>query len=121
MPFAAEFDDVYRLGILAAAEAAGVEAKRLDEQIFAESMLERIYSEIDRAEIIVADMSDRNANVFYEAGYADAKKKLILFVTRKADDIPFDLKHKPHIIYGESILKLREQLTERLRCRWRFP
>jgi len=113
MPFKPEFDDVYKLGIQAAAEEAGVEAKRLDEQLFDGGMLEQIYAEIDRAELIIAEMSTRNENVFYEAGYADAKKKLIIFLTKDPADIPFDLKQRPHIVYG-SIGKLKEELAKRL-------
>jgi hypothetical protein len=115
MPFDAKFDDVYRLGIQGAADAAGIEAKRLDDQLFDRSMLEQIYKEIDRSDLIIADMSGRNPNVFYEVGYADAKKKLIVFLTADATDIPFDLKHKPHIVYGTSILNLKDELTARLK------
>src|SRR5262249_37574433 len=31
------------------------------------------------------------------------------------DDIPFDLKHQPHIVYGNSIADLKEQLARRVR------
>ena len=42
MPFDAKFDDVYNLGIKAACEEAGAYAERVDEQIFEESILQRI-------------------------------------------------------------------------------
>jgi len=114
MPFDKSFDDVYRLGIQAAGAAAGVDAKRLDDSFFDKNMLEQIYGEIDRADLIIADMSTRNVNVFYEAGYADAKKKLIIFLTSDDKDIPFDLKHRPHIVYGNSLVYLKTELTKKL-------
>src|SRR3954452_23592229 len=64
--------------------------------------LERIYRQIELADIIIADMSGKNPNVFYEVGYAHAKQKLCILLTANADDIPFDLKHQRHIVYGES-------------------
>lgn len=75
-------------------------------------MLTRIYSQIEKADIIIADMTDKNANVFYEVGYAHAKDKLVLLITKDANDIPFDLKHYRHIVYGTSIADLKKQVKE---------
>lgn len=111
MPFADEFNDIYKLGIQETAAGKNVIAERIDEQIYSESILERIYRQIDTADFIIADMTDKNANVFYEVGYAHAKEKICTLITRSADDIPFDLKHHRHIIYGGSITKLKEQLA----------
>jgi len=89
-------------------------AERIDEQIFREGILERIYRQIEVADLIVADMSGQNPNVFYEVGYAHAKGKLCILMTKDASDIPFDLKHHRHIVYGSSINGLRKSLTEEL-------
>ena len=61
-------------------------------------------------------MTGRNANVFYEVGYAHALGKRAILLTRDVDDIPFDLKHFPHIVYGKSIMGLRDDL--RVRIEW---
>jgi hypothetical protein len=114
MPFAMAFDDVYQLGIKPAAEEAGAYCERIDEQIFVDSVLARIYNQIAKADLIVADMTSRNANVFYEVGYAHALGKTVILLTRDSDDIPFDLKHYPHIIYGDSIKGMRDNLTARI-------
>lgn len=90
-----------------------MEACRLDKQIFVSDMLDMIYREITKADFIVADMSTRNPNVFYEVGYADAMRKPVILLTNKAEDIPFDLQHRPHVIY-ESIGQLKTDLTERM-------
>lgn len=120
MPFDATFGDVYTLGIQAAASEAGAYAQRLDEQMFEEGMLDRIFGEINRADVIVADMSGRNPNVFYEVGYAHALGKPTILVTRKGDDIPFDLKHRYHIVY-ENITHLKRELVERIRWALTLP
>ena len=114
MPFHQDFDDIYKFGIKGAAEDAGAYAERVDEQIFTENMLDRIFNQINKADVIVADMSGRNPNVFYEVGYAHALGKIVLLLTQNADDIPFDLKHRPHIVYGGKIEKLRKELTHRI-------
>lgn len=115
MPFDSGFDDTYNLGVEPACRDAGSYCERLDDQIFQESMLERIYNQISKADIIVADMTGKNPNVFYETGYAHALGKLTILMTKNADDIPFDLKHYPHIVYGNSITTLKTELETRVR------
>ena len=114
MPFDPAFKDIYKFGIKGAAEDVGAYAERLDEQMFNEGMLDRIFNQISKADVVVADMTGRNANVFYEVGYAHALNKVVLLLTQKADDIPFDLKHRSHIVYGGDIEKLRLELGKRL-------
>jgi hypothetical protein len=115
MPFEQSFNDIYRLGIKETAASLGILAERVDDQIYREGILERIYRQIELADIIIADMTDKNANVFYEVGYAHAKDKLCILLTNDAADIPFDLKHRRHIVYHGSITTLRSQLTEELK------
>lgn len=114
MPFSAEFDDVYRLGIKEPAATLGIKAERVDEQLYRETILDRIYRQIEAADIVIADMTGRNPNVFYEVGYAHAKGKLCVLLTAAAEHIPFDLKHRRHIIYGGSILRLQASIIEEL-------
>lgn len=115
MPFDADFDDIYKLGIKQSCIDAGAYCERVDEQIYKESILERIYNQISKADIIVADMSNRNPNVFYEVGYAHALGKTTILLTQNSEDIPFDLKHYPHIIYDNKILKLKDELSTRVK------
>jgi hypothetical protein len=116
MPFDKAFEDIYRLGIKGAADQFdGLVAERVDDQIYREGILERIYRQIEVADIIIADMSGQNPNVFYEVGYAHAKRKLCILLTANVNDIPFDLKHQRHIVYGKSIVTLRRELEKELR------
>ena len=114
MPFSKEFDDAYELAIKPACELAGAYAERVDKQIFTGSILERVFNQISKADIIVADMSERNPNVFYEVGYAHALGKQTILLTRSADDIPFDLKHYPHIVYNDRLTDLKRDLEARV-------
>ncbi len=115
MPFDSSFNDLYEFGIKGACSDVGVYCERVDEQIFLGSMLERIYSQISRAHLLVADMTGKNPNVFYEVGYAHALGKNVVLLTSNSSDIPFDLKHFPHIVYGSEIKTLRASLARHLR------
>lgn len=115
MPFDPAFNDVYKLGIKAACSESGMYSERVDEQHYEGRILDRIYNQINKADYIIADMSGRNANVFYETGYAHALQKKVILVVNSTDDIPFDLKHHPHIIYNSSISHLKDELVNRLK------
>lgn len=45
MPFDSKFDDIYKFGIKGAANEIGAYAERLDEQLFTEGMLDRIFNQ----------------------------------------------------------------------------
>lgn len=114
MPFKKENDDKYQMVIKEAAKEVGIKAERLDEQLFREGMIERIYKQIEIADIIIADLSDRNPNVFYELGFAHAKDKLCILITSDANDLPFDLKTRRNIVYGDSYTYLKHELVKNL-------
>lgn len=115
MPFKEEFSDVYQFGIKSACQEVGAYCSRIDEQSFTESIFERLFNQIARADIIVADMSGRNPNVFFEVGYAYALNKKVVLLAQNPTDIPFDLKIYPHIIYGSQIITLKHQLETWIR------
>ena len=114
MPFDNKFDDLYKFGIKEPAAELGILAERVDEQLYSEGILERIYKQIDLADIVIAEMTGQNANVFYEVGYAHGKGKLCILLTTNSDDIPFDLKHRRHIVHVNSIKTLKKRLLEEL-------
>jgi nucleoside 2-deoxyribosyltransferase len=87
MPFDETFSDVYKIGIRESCEAAGAYCERVDEQIFNERILDRIYNQIAKADLVIADMTGRNPNVFYEVGYAHALGKTTILLTSKTEDI----------------------------------
>src|SRR6267143_1751477 len=99
MPFDPSFDDIYKFGIKGAADDAGAYAERIDEQIFTEGILDRVFNQINKADVVVADMTGRNQNVFHEVGYAHALGKIVLLLTQDSADMPFDLKHHQHTVY----------------------
>jgi hypothetical protein len=124
MPFHDKFNDIYKFGIQGAAADVGAYAERVDEQLFTEGILDRIFTQISKADVIVADMTGRNENVFYEVGYAHALDKIVLLLTQDPNDIPFDLKHRPHTVYEGKIDILKSELARKLQwaiaeSRWR--
>ena len=101
-----------------ACKDAGVTyCERVDEQDFDGFMIDRIYNQMAKADLIISDLTGRNPNVFYETGFAHGIGKKPILLTQKAEDIPFDLKHYPHIIYNGEIVKLQKELEKKVRWR----
>lgn len=115
MSFNPDFDDLYELGIKAACQFAGVECSRVDEQLFDDDILTRIYKQIEVADVVISEMTGRNPNVFYETGYAHALGKRVILIANEKEDIPFDLGHYPHIIYRRRIQHLKSELEKKLK------
>ena len=93
MPFDSSSDDIYNHVIKAVCEEAGAYCERVDQEMFGEGTLDRIYNQISKADLVIADLSGRNPNVFYEIGYAQALCKQVILLSKTTKDIPFDLKH----------------------------
>lgn len=80
-------------------------------------IMEDIWSGILRARIIVADVSGRNPNVYYEVGVAHTVGKQILFVCQPRQRIPFDTSQFRHLRYRpttKGLARLANELRETL-------
>lgn len=102
MPFKSTFQQLWEK-ITLAAEAAGAKAERVDKQLYEEQdVLTRIIGQIEDADAIVAVMTGKSPNVFFEVGIAHALGKHVVLLTANPDDIPFDVSHLKHVPYKTS-------------------
>jgi hypothetical protein len=103
MPFAAPHGDYYSKVYKPAIEKAGLRSVRADTEIFATGkIMDQIWSGIHAAKVLVAELTTRNPNVFYELGLAHALEKPVVLVSGNEMDVPFDLKHIRVIYYDTS-------------------
>lgn len=70
MPFAKEMRDIWEFGIYRTVRNAGLVCERIDEQAFTGDILEQMKRRIETADLIIADLTGANPNVFLEVGYA---------------------------------------------------
>jgi nucleoside 2-deoxyribosyltransferase len=115
MPFHRKFTDLFECGIEPAVREVGMQCERVDLADFTEDIMRRVYQNITRADIVISVSTDKNPNVFYETGYSHALGKPTICLAEDANDIPFDLRHYPHIIYSPAGLSdLKRALQKRL-------
>lgn len=91
MPFDHRFDIVY--DTIVDALRGLIVCTWADDIAIGNPILERILTGIRSAEFIIADLTGRNPNVFYELGLAHTQTKNVLLLTQDINDVPFDLRH----------------------------
>jgi hypothetical protein len=100
MPFANPFGPYYAGIYEAAIQKAGLTPVRADTEIFGTGkIMDQIWRGITSAKVLVAELTSRNPNVFYELGLAHALNKPVVLVCSNEDDVPFDLHHIRVIYY----------------------
>lgn len=99
MPFGDWFDRYYKEIYVPAVKEAGFEPVRSDELFATGSVMEQIWEQVQKATVLLADVTGKNANVFYELGLSHAAYKPVVLTAGSIDDVPFDLRHLRVIIY----------------------
>ncbi len=99
MPFGPWFDIYYRDIYAPAIREAGMEPIRGDELFSTGSVIEQIWEQIQKSTILLADLTGKNANVFYELGLCHAARKPVVFTSGQLEDVPFDLRHLRVVVY----------------------
>lgn len=99
-PFAAPLGEYYEKIYKPAIEKAGLKPVRADTDIFGTGkIIDQIWRGINDAKVLVAELTSRNPNVFYELGLAHALKKPVVLISSNEEDVPFDLQHIRVIYY----------------------
>jgi hypothetical protein len=114
MPFGGWFDQYYDAIFCPAIEDAGLMPKRADDLYRPSAIVHDIWNYTKRARLILADLSDKNPNVFYELGLAHAIAKPAILVTQSMDDVPFDLRALRVIEYNKNGAAWGEELKVKI-------
>jgi hypothetical protein len=99
MPFGPPFNSYYPAIFKPALEAVGYDVTRADDLFKPQPIMLDIQESILAADLILCEMSGRNPNVFYELGLAHAVGKPAILISRREEDIPFNLRHVRVILY----------------------
>lgn len=115
MPFDSEFNSIYEQLIKLSLEEAGYEVARADSITDQQNILRDIVGGIATADLIVADLTTLNANVFYELGLCHGLKIPTVLLAQSIDEVPFDLRSYRVQVYEtrfDRIHRLKQSLKE---------
>jgi len=76
--------------------------ERGDDVFGSNVVMDDILKSIGTADVVLADLTRKNANVFYEVGICHALGKPVLLLAQSIEDVPFDLRHRRVLLYEYS-------------------
>jgi hypothetical protein len=114
MPFAKEFNAVYRYGLEKPVQDAGYLCERADLASFTGDVIQWVKERISRADLVIADLTGKNANVYLEVGFAWGCGKPTMLVVSRSEDLGFDVRGQRCLVYDSDITVLEELVRKEL-------
>ncbi len=105
-------------------EGCQIECHRADKSERPAEIINHIISHLAEADIVIADLTGQNANVFYELGVRHAVRSNTILIAEQMNDIPFDLRALRAIEYEytpEGMRAFERRLGEAVRSILRSP
>lgn len=117
MPFGSEeLNDIYNYFVKPSIEKhCDMKCQRGDDMFGSNPIMDDVRQSIQRSRIVVADLTGRNPNVFYEVGIAHTLKKDVLLLSQSMNDVPFDVRHLRVLVYDATprgCKQLEEKVAE---------
>jgi hypothetical protein len=99
MQFATEMEDVFHFGIRGPVRAHGLTCERIDQEAFTGDIMDQVKRRIERAAVVIADLTGANPNVYLEVGYAWGTGRPCILLIGGIEDPRFDVRGVRHIRY----------------------
>ena len=118
MRFTEQFDELYDEVIKPVCAGLKIEAYRASDIYRPGVILQDILQGLDESNVVIAEITSENPNVFYELGYSHALKKPVVLLAERDTPLPFDISGYRVIFYDNTIggksaveVDLRRHLT----------
>jgi Sigma-54 interaction domain len=120
MPFGQvqSVQEIYRNHVVKVVNRCNLRCERADDLNAVNGVMQLIWESICRAKIIIADLTGKNPNVFYELGVAHTLGKPVIMITESIEHVPSDLRHLRAIEYSyrpDKIQAFEEALERTIR------
>ncbi|HEX8876578.1 MAG TPA: hypothetical protein VF777_07505 [Phycisphaerales bacterium] len=102
MPFAKSFDGIWEHVIRPSVRKCGDDVARADDFFTVGDIMADVRVRIQSCDYIVADLTGRNPNVFYELGFAQCLGKPSILLSQSIEDIPFDIRSQRVLLYADT-------------------
>ena len=107
-------DQLLRHIIQPACASHGLEVQRADQMPDPGSITEAMIHELETADLVIADLTGHNPNVFYEIGYRQARGLPYIHLRQPGTVLPFDVAGTRALNYNLNDLDEADKARERL-------
>jgi hypothetical protein len=102
MPFREPFNRVYKDHINPTLKKRGFRVRIAKDFFTSTPIINDIWRSINEASLIVADITYKNPNVFYELGIAHTIGKKSIILNQNKGRAPFDISHVRYLTYSDD-------------------
>lgn len=110
----ANADKLFKYIIKPVCESCDFDPIRVDQLNDANSITQTIIEHLENADLVIADISGHNPNVFYEMGYRARTKKPMIHLKTKGENLPFDVNTIRTLDYDLTDLDSVDEVKGRL-------
>lgn len=110
-----EWTDIFEAVIKPAVEGAGLGYGCLRSEATTGNIIKKVVNSLYQANVVIADLTDRNPNVFYELGVRHTLKHRTIMIAQRRKDIPSDLHGYASHVYKWKTTIQKGELTKKLR------
>ncbi len=109
-----QWTEIFHEMIKAAVEESGYHYECFRACLDIGNIIKDILINLNRADVVIADLTDRNPNVFYELGVRHALRDATVLITQRMEDVPFDLRQYALVEYDWTTKKGRTDFKEKI-------
>ena len=114
MPFTHDYLEVFDRAIKPACDSTGFSCFRADYPMKAGNIIEHTIDLVFEADVVIADLSLLNTNVFYELGVAHALEKVTVMICENGTQLPFNVTTYRVIFYHRDFHGVEQVLRSTL-------
>ncbi|MFH1373033.1 MAG: hypothetical protein ABII79_04480 [bacterium] len=114
MQFSTLYNELYDDVIIPVCEDYRIKAIRVDEVCGPGLIIADIITQIIESQLIIAEITPENPNVYYEIGYAHALGKPTILIAEENTQLPFDLSPF-RVLFYENSISGKKRIEEGLR------
>lgn len=119
MQFSQPYNELHSEVIVPVCNELGIKTVRADEMLGPGLIIQDVITSLIESSIIIAEITPKNPNVFFEVGYAFALKKPMVFIAKRGETLPFDISGFRTLFYEDSIAgkaRIEHELRSNLRA-----
>lgn len=110
-----QWSDIFENTIKPAVDESGFDYECFRASLVIGNIIRDILDNLYTADVVIADLTDRNANVFYELGVRHALRNATILIAQDIAHVPFDLNNYATLMYDWKTRSGKEEFKRKIK------